>query len=439
MKKKTCLLVSLFFLLMACGTPVVTEPVAQVQRTQAPSPIITLTPSLRPTSTLNKYNQEAKDQYGGFRFCQVWPESARFGSTINVSAFGLPANDMVSIYVFPHQESANTFMTDSDGYVNADIMIPMSADPEWNIVVVEGTGDAVDCLVWLWSEEYLPTYYAGLTKTLTPTLSPEQVVMTATQQALKDTLGANCKYGSAQGIRLSPNGQWAEAVCGPYSIIIIRTDGTKEWSLSSNTLIAPYTEHFVYVSHWSNDGAYAYVRVNPHTDGYWEPFHQGIVLYRLDLETGQTSEVLPLGKSDWIFYSFSFSPNDRRLAYIVTDQSPVILHIRDMQTGVEQSFEFEPKYNTGGSYIWSPDDRKMVFSLGQYLGNDEFVTSIVLWDNDNLSTTELIKEHESLMKPIEWTEESKITLSAIVVKNGQNEVVYYEYNLNDGRLTEINQ
>ena len=435
MKNKVCPFGLLLFLLSACGMPVVAEPVAQVQRTQTPIPVTTLPSSLRPTSTLDKYNREAKDQYGGFRFCQVWPESARFGSSINVSAFGLPANDPVSIYVFPYQESTNTFMTDSNGYVNADIMIPMNADPEWNIVVVVGTDVAIECFVWLWSEEYLPTYYAGLTKTPTPTLSPGQIVMTATQQALKDRLGANCIYGSAEGIGLSPNGQWAEAICGPYSIIITRIDGTKEWSLSSNSLFGPYTEHFVHISHWSKDGAYAYARVDPHTDGYWEPFHQGMVLYRLNLETGQISEVLPLGKNDRIYYSFSFSPNDGRLAYIMTDQSPVMLYLRDMQTGDEQSFEFDPKYNTGGGFLWSPDGQKLVFSIAQNDPNiHEYVaTSIVLWDGDKSNITTLIKDHQEILVPIEWIDETRIVLQVLYKSDTK-----FEFDLISGELKQTN-
>jgi hypothetical protein len=411
MKKEVGIFIFLFFLFSACETPAATKPVVQAQRTQTPSPITTLTPSLRPTSTLNVYNQEEINR-GGNRFCQVGPESAQFGSTVNVSVFGMPPNVNVSIYVFPHEESANTFMTDSNGYLNADLMIPMNADLEWNMVIVNGTDATIECFVWVWSEEYLPTYYAGLTKTLTPTLSPQQVVLTATQQALNDRLGANCTYGSAQAIRLSPNGAWAEAICGNDSIIVIRTNRTKEWSLSSDTLIGLDREDFVHVSHWSNDGAYAYINVNPHTDGYWESFHQGMVLYRLNLESGEISEVLPRGKSERIYYSFSFSPNDRRLAYIKTDQSPVILHIRDIQIGTEQSYEFDPKYNTGGRFVWSPDSEKVVFSIRQFDTNryEQVATSIVLWEKEKSKTTILLKDHQKNLVPIEWVNDTKIVL-----------------------------
>ena len=434
MKKKVGVFVVLLFLFLACGTPAVTEPVTQAQPARTPNPIVTLTPSLRPTSTLDVYNQEAKDQYGGFRFCQVWPDSVWLGSTVNVSVFGMPPNDKVSIYIFPHQESANTFMTDSNGYVNADITIPMNADMEMNFVVVDGTAASAECFVWVWSEEYLPTYYANLTKTPTPTLSAEQIAITATQQVLHDKLDKYCRSGQAGGFRFSPNGQWVIAFCKSDNIVIIHIDETKKWDLSSSTLINPYTEYFIGVNHWSNDGAYAYVTLNPHTDGYWETFHQGVVLYRLNLDTGEISEVLPLGKSDWIFYSFAFSPNDRRLAYIKTDQSPVILNMRDMQTGTEQSYEFDPKYNTGGSYVWSSDSQKLVFSIAQYDTNvHEYMgTSIILWDKDQPDTTTLIEDHKEVLVPTEWINATKLILQVFYEDDKK-----FEFDLISNELRQI--
>ena len=443
MKKKTYLLVFLLFLLSACGTPVVTEPLTQIQDTQTLSPIFILTPSLRPTSTVDVIQQAS----GGFPFCQVAPREAFLGSSVNISAFRLPRNHPISIFIYDDNRTIqlpNTALTDGNGYVNVDIVLPMNLSTEdWNRIALIPEGPPqteASCMIRPWNESSLATHSAWQSRTPTPTLPPEEAAMTATQQALKDRLGANCYYHSAQGIRLSPNGQWAEAICDLYSIIIVRMDGTKEWGLSSISLIGPYTEHFVYLSHWSNDGAYAYVRVDPHTDGYWEPFHQGMVLYCLNLETGQISEVLPLGKSDWIFYSFAFSPNDKRLAYIVTDKSPVILNIRDMPTGDEQSFEFDPKYNTGGGFVWSPDSQKLIFSITQYdTSIGEYIaTSIILWDKDTSKITELIKDHQSRLQGVEWIDETKIILKAEIFEPTQVKTQNYELDLTNNELTELN-
>jgi len=271
----------------------------------------------------------------------------------------------------------------------------------------------------------------------TPTVMSflEQTALTATQQALHDKLDKYCIYsGRARGFRFSPNDQWVAVFCRFDTIEIVRIDEARDWEVSSDTLINPYNEYFGDVDHWSNDGVYSYVTFDPHTDGYWEPFHQGIVLYRLNLETGQISEVLPLGKNDWIFYSFAFSPNDRRLAYIVTDKSPVILNTRDMQSGDEDSFEFDSKYNTGGAFVWSPDSQKLIFSVSQFdTSNYDYVaTSIVLWEREKLTTTFIIKDYVEVLVPVEWIDQTRVKLQVLFEQDNN-----YELNLISNELKEI--
>jgi len=280
----------------------------------------------------------------------------------------------------------------------------------------------------------IPSPTSFITNTPIPPSPTTQIPMTATLQVLQNKLDKYCKHGQAWGVELSPNDQWKAVFCSYDIIEIVRNDESKNWELSSDTLINPYTEYFASVSHWSNDGNYVYVSFDPHTDGFWEPFHQGVVLYRLNLETGQISEVLPLGKSDWIFYSFAFSPNDRRLAYIVTDKSPVTLNIRDMQTGDEQSFEFEPKYNTGGGFIWSPDSQMLVFSITQFdTSNYEYVaTSVVLWEREKPTTTTLIKDFEKALVPVEWLDQTRIKLQILYEQDSN-----YKLDLTNNELEQI--
>src|SRR5215204_6388329 len=96
MKRIAGTFIVLLFLFSACGIPVATEPVVQVQRTQTPSPIIALTSSVRPTSTID----ELQEASGGFPFCQVAPQKAQIGSSVNISAFRLPPNHRISVFVF---------------------------------------------------------------------------------------------------------------------------------------------------------------------------------------------------------------------------------------------------------------------------------------------------------------------------------------------------
>ena len=445
MEKKAGLFVFLVFLLSTCGAPFATKPVTGVQRTQTSNPIITLTTSVRPTSTIDELQQAS----GGFPFCQVAPREAFLGSSVNISAFRLPRNHPISIIIYDDNriiKLPDTALTDGNGYVNVDIVLPMNLSTnDWKRIALIPEGPLpqteASCGIRPWTESSLATYSAWQTTVSAPTMTPppEQAAVTATQQALHDKLDKYCIYHSqARGFQLSPNGQWVAVYCSPDTIEIVHINETKNWEVSADTLINPGGDYFIGVNHWSNDGTYVYIDFDPHTDGYWEPFHQGIVLYRLALETGSINEVLPLDKSNWNFYSFAFSPNDRRLAYIVTDKSPAILNIRDIQTGVEQSFKFDPKYNTGGGFVWSPDSQKLVFSVGLYLGNDEFVTSIFLWDKDTSEVTELIKDHQSEMRPIEWVDETRIVLEAVFIEKGQVKTQNYKFDLANNQLSEIN-
>ena len=124
---------------------------------------------------------------------------------------------------------------------------------------------------------------------------------------------------------------------------------------------------------------------------------------------------------------------------IGTDQSPVILNIRDMQTGIEQSLEFDPKYNTGGGFVWSPDGEQLVFSVTQYdLNTAQYIgTSIMLWDRQTSEVTELIEDHPGRMQVIEWVDDLKIILLAEMYEPTQLLTQKYEFDLATQTLTEI--
>jgi hypothetical protein len=423
MKRIMELFIVLLFLLSACVMPARLEPVAQTQ--SVPSLITTSLSTFTPQS-------QAPSKAP---FCQGEPEYVRLGTATNIIAFSLPANQSLRVYLGSKLVATGT--ANMDGYANIEVFIPVNETVGLHQISIYATGTdpIVTCQIQLWSDSIpSPTLLPVPTLTPKPTLSSGQLTMTATRQTLQERLGKYCWSGSASGAKLSPDARWVEVNCEPDVIKIVAIDESKIWDVSSSELIYPYSEHFVSVFHWSNDGLYVYAFVNPHTDGYWEPFHQGIVLYRLTLQTGQFSEVLPLGKGDWVFYAFSFSPNDRRLAYIVTDKSPAILNVRDMQSGVEQSYTFDGTYNTGGGFLWSPDSQNLVFSITQYDPNNHkyIATSIGLWNREKSNIVTLVKDHEEVLVPIEWVDETKILLQ-VLYENDRK----FEFDLRSNELKQI--
>jgi hypothetical protein len=282
----------------------------------------------------------------------------------------------------------------------------------------------------------MPTATSIPQSTLSSTPAPTKTLepFFVTQEALHNNLDKYCERGNSNRIALSPDGEWAGLECNYGIIKIVRIDEKKEWELPYESLFGPYYSAalFIEFAHWSIDGMYVFVSANPHTDGYWEPFHSASVLYRFNMETGQISEVLPVGKDDKIYYAFEFAPDDSTLAYIETDTSPVELILRNLQTNTEKVIEFDPKYNTGGDFVWSPDSQKLVFSVTQFdLGTHEYVsTSIVLWDRPKSDPIILIGDFQDFIVPVEWVEENKVVLQGWTLENEQ--LVTLEFNLDTG-------
>ena len=83
--------------------------------------------------------------------CQVEPNGALLGSTVNVSAQSLPINQAISVFL--GTEQIGTGLTDGTGSVNMDVVIPTntSTGTRQISVYVDGTAVAADCVIQLWS------------------------------------------------------------------------------------------------------------------------------------------------------------------------------------------------------------------------------------------------------------------------------------------------
>lgn len=117
---------------------------------------------------------------------------------------------------------------------------------------------------------------------------------------------------------------------------------------------------------WSKDSHLlyyynAYSFDGPHT--LWN----GFALHSLDILTGKVKQVVDTDD----LASFSISPSERFLAYILDDQDPMRITIRDLKSGVERTsiitFDGE-EYTQGGYFQWAPDEMGLIFETieGEY-------------------------------------------------------------------------
>lgn len=216
----------------------------------------------------------------------------------------------------------------------------------------------------------------------------------------------------------SPNGLWRVELCSSESGEgLIMTLSSREtnvlWKLTYSDYIPTYDivpDGGMLVAHWSNDGRYAYFYSFLASDGgdcFLRATDGGIGLYRLDLQTGNTTTILPL-HNNFGWYSFSFSPTDRRLVYGAYSRD---LKVLDITTG--QLIDIIPINNFGeaGGYLWSPDGLEFVYST--IINSEEkTVSSIRLVDAQSGSERILLESENDCYLAREWKENRILTIES---------------------------
>lgn len=209
----------------------------------------------------------------------------------------------------------------------------------------------------------------------------------------------------AQTILSSPDGNWTAYFFSrdqtvDYKLSVANFDDTIVWNInqkndsSSDAWFTPYR--------WSQNSRYLYFNIYATIDGN-VPFYQGMGLQRLDIQSGQVTEILSSGYSEvletttirhWNLAQFSLSPSDDKLAYINRTESGVELIIRDMATNKESSVFFD-RYTTAGSILWSPKQDYLLF-VTDPIGFFELVKL------DSLTTKSIPVNPNQILDPLEW-------------------------------------
>jgi hypothetical protein len=165
----------------------------------------------------------------------------------------------------------------------------------------------------------------------------------------------------------SPDGDYVAKVYDGYSypsgretIEIQDAKGTVLWPIPyQGELPTGDPRPYLSIYQWSKDSAYLYFYYGFSFDGahtLWDGFD----LRLIDVKTGYIQRVI-IGTG---LTAFSFSPNERYLAYTRADDSPRVLIIRDMKNGTERSIIAHPvseNYIRAGWIRWSSDGREIVY------------------------------------------------------------------------------
>lgn len=179
-------------------------------------------------------------------------------------------------------------------------------------------------------------------------------------------------YFSDRREEFSPDGSWLSELCLSSQEGLVLTFSNKKTQVVWKMLYHDYipdvegADGGMSVIHWSNDSRYAYFYSSLGGDGgecFYEGYDTGAGVFRLDLQTGKTKEILSTNNT-FFWYGFSFSPTDRRFVYGIHARDLVIL---DLQTGESIEVAHKTDFSQGGGYVWSPDGLQFLYSTVEYL------------------------------------------------------------------------
>lgn len=190
----------------------------------------------------------------------------------------------------------------------------------------------------------------------------------------------------------SPNNDWTVSIYSPidhnapqFTTSIIKVDGGFEWILNYRT--SQFEEEAYYSPfYWTNDGQYLFLVITRAMDGCGKvlEFYTGSGLFKLDLNTGELSEIVP--EMHLASYAFSISPSEKMLANAKEGETPITIRVKDISGTNENSFTLDKKYQGAGNFIWFPSEEAILFvAKEEVCGSKPSYTLITL----NLSTAEM--------------------------------------------------
>ena len=236
---------------------------------------------------------------------------------------------------------------------------------------------------------------------------------------------------------ISPNGLWLVEYCySPSDQDLTMTFSKKDtlivWKLSYQDYIPQMDfvpDGGLSVVHWSKDERYVYVLSHLGGDGgecFYKPRERGSGLFRLDLKSGWITTILRPNSEFW-WYSFSFSPTDRRLVY--GEQARDLKFLDLTNSEISQIISEESNYETGG-YLWSSDGLQLAYSvLARNEQGEGENYSLRLADVQTGSERILLNSPDNCFSAISWASDSIL----IIERQGRDgrAIIHYDLSKNN--------
>ena len=281
--------------------------------------------------------------------------------------------------------------------------------------------------------------------TFTPTLSRTQMAnyqsMLATQPPFQTIVAQfprlcpnDVPYFSEYGTQISPNGLWLGELCNSdnYSDLVL-TFSNKETGIAWNLLYhdyipdVNYADGGMWVVHWTSDSKYAFFNTTLGGDGaecYVSGLDSGSALFRIDVDTGETTGILPPNNGTW--YTFSIAPTDRRLIFSVHHSGINLAYLSILDVFTNQVIDVKHKedFSESGGYLWSPDGQQFLYSTVKYVpsGGDRENYTLRLVDAKTGKEEILLKSQYDCFKVRLWADDGVLEIE----KNYKDSLIRFD-------------
>lgn len=200
-------------------------------------------------------------------------------------------------------------------------------------------------------------------------------------------------------IYYSPNMQLSFALCEDYSesktyypFMISRVSGEQPEDIHPILFAPDWISKFPSTTFkpdlWHENILIFRAYILPCPDYFFCVYQDGDALYKVDLENGEFSILLPPQSTS---YAFSISPDGKYLGYVYHGK-PEAIYIRDLASGEENQIVLTEIYERVGSFVWTPDSKEILF-FGISYTNGLFYSSLFLYDTVNSSLSLLLDHH----------------------------------------------
>lgn len=167
---------------------------------------------------------------------------------------------------------------------------------------------------------------------------------------------------------------------------------------------------------WSKDGRYLFYCYSSSGDGL--TFTNCAGMWRLELKTNKVLEIYQFGSyhptsvGDMFLFdkrSMSISPDDTLLADIDWDGEQNLLTIQKIGTEEKRTIPINSSGVAGG-IVWSPDQKKFVFTTCEGWNFSDAVCSLIEYDVETLTSRTVLPGEQRVIDVLSWSSDNVLII-----------------------------